>query len=405
MQNGLEAGEFHGMFGRVNALGVHVGDEGGEAFVEHGLAHVGQSFGRVLRAVEVGGAASVVHDVEEGGVPDVGGDVAVFRIGLGHEGAERLAVGVAVHAYPRGLACALQVLGAGVGVGDFHVHHARADAPAEGLTAGVVGAVGGVEQIVGRGAVDVEPMGETRGQNDAGSAHQHERGFGLAGVDGERAADASVFLGELHHGMVIEHGDAVFLHLFGEHGLLLAAVEFQEGAGLAGQGVSLEVPAAEGAHVDAPFFPLLHDVEAFQKVQAHEFHVLGLSHEAVHEGGEHGFHVVAVDFGNVAAEMIVARGSGAGTLYMALFQHDHALGSAFGCGNGGHGPADASANDDDIGLNSLGNRNHDFASWDLRESASTCSSVNARGIRSVMAPLGQSSTQESQCQHSSGNLT
>ena len=169
--------------------------------------------------------------------------------------------------------------------------------------------------------------------------------------------------------MVIEHGDAVFLHLFDEHGLLLAAVEFQEGAGFAGQGVPLEVPAAEGTHVDAPFLPLLHDVEAFQKMQAHKLHVLGLADKASQEFLKNRFDVITMNFRAVAGEMVVARGSRAGSLHIAFFENHDSLGPGFRRSYGGHGAANASAYDDHIGFNGFGNRNHDFASWGLRASA------------------------------------
>lgn len=175
--------------------------------------------------------------------------------------------------------------------------------------------------------------------------------------------------------MMVQHGDAALFHLFGKHGLLLAAVELQKGARPAGKGVPLEVPAAERTHVDAPLLPHLHDAEAFLKMQAHEVHILGLAYEAAHEFSEHGFHVVAVHFGTVAAEMVVARRAGTGTLHMAFFQHDHTLCAAVRCGDGRHGSADTSAHDDHIGFNLSGNGDHYFTSVWLMVSALTCRSV------------------------------
>ena len=106
-------------------------------------------------------------------------------------------------------------------------------------------------------------------------------------------------------------------------------------------------------------------------IKVHDFPVLGLTDEAAHDRIEHGFHVVAVDFGDVAAEMVIARSAGSGTLYVAFFEHDHTPGSGFRCRNGGHGAAYASADDDDIGFNSLGNGDHYLASWGLSSSALT----------------------------------
>lgn len=133
--------------------------------------------------------------------------------------------------------------------------------------------------------------------------------------------------------------------------------------GLPGRACPLEIPLAQRAHVDAPLFPFSDDIETFLKVKADHAGVLVLADQAPHGFPEHGLDVRAVDFGDIAAEMIIARGPGPGAAHVAFFQHDNALRAGFPRGDGGHGPADASARDDDIGFKSLSYRNHCLCSF------------------------------------------
>ena len=66
--------------------------------------------------------------------------------------------------------------------------------------------------------------------------------------------------------------------------------------------------------------------------------------------------------------------------------------------------ADAAADDEEIRFDYRLDGDHDLTSLVVRVDASTCMRPYDRGMRREIAPTGQSSTQESQCQHSSGNL-
>ena len=110
-------------------------------------------------------------------------------------------------------------------------------------------------------------------------------------------------------------------------------------------------------------------------MQADHGRILVLADQAAHGFLEHGFDIRAVHLGDVTAEMVIARGSGAGAAHIAFFQHDDAFRARVSGGNGGHGPADASAHDDDIGFKRLAYRDHQFFSLFLRVDAFTCSKV------------------------------
>ena len=112
--------ELDHVLAQVDALIVHGFKQAGVAFLDQAPLHVGEVFFGDAGAVHVDGVAGLVL-VTEDAVPYVGGDVTEFLGGLGDEGAAGLAVDVAQHADPGGLAAAGKVLGAGVGVGHLDV--------------------------------------------------------------------------------------------------------------------------------------------------------------------------------------------------------------------------------------------------------------------------------------------
>ena len=105
---------------------------------------------------------------------------------------------------------------------------------------------------------------------------------------------------------------------------------------------------------------------------------------------------------NITGKMVVARCSGTAAPHMSLIEHDTACPPRRSgkCGRQcGYSPAD----NGNVCFISLSCRYHDCLP--CPDGASMCSSINDRGRRRRIAPLGQSSRQASQCQHSSGNTT
>ena len=404
MEDRLVAHEFHAVLLRIDPFLFHVGEQGGQAFAGHGPAHVRHLLVCGVGAIHVGGAGALAHHVFKDGIPDVAGHVPVLRIGLGGEGADGLAVGIAVDADPRRLAAALQILGARMGVGEFHVDHARAHAPAEALSARAVGAVPRIEHEARRGRVHVQTVRQPGGEQDGFGPDRDKGGLFRADVHGERPGDAAADAGKFHHGMMVVELHADRLGLADKHLLLVGAVILQERAGLAGQGVPLAFPVSGRAHVHAPSIPHLHQLKALFQKFVHEARFLELAHEALHGFLEYGLDVVAVIGRDIAVEVIVAGRAGTAAARMALFHDDDVLASGLARRDARHEAADAAADDEEIRFDYRLDGDHDLTSLVVRVDASTCMRPYDRGMRREIAPTGQSSTQESQCQHSSGNL-
>ena len=219
-----------------------------------------------------------------------------------------------------------------------------------------------------------------------------------------RHPDAAADAGKFHHGMMVVELHADRLGLADKHLLLVGAVILQERAGLAGQGVPLAFPVSGRAHVHAPSIPHLHQLKALFQKFVHEARFLELAHEALHGFLEYGLDVVAVIGRDIAVEVIVAGRAGTAAARMALFHDDDVLTSGLARRDARHEAADAAADDEEIRFDYRLDGDHDLTSLVVRVDASTCMRPYDRGMRREIAPTGQSSTQESQCQHSSGNL-